>query len=148
MQKNVNPQADALRPIAAAKEKSKTLYGNTEEIEKCFLKAKETILNMSQHEYEDWLSGLVVEHIRPGFHELCLNVEDKNRLSLMRFIVLINKKAKGTGETIPLLNISKNTIETEAGFILRNGTDAIDCTIETLIKNAKEEVLNGVLSRA
>ncbi len=147
MQNNTTPQTDALRPIAAAMVKAKALCGNTEEIEKCFAAAKDAVLNMSQHEYEDWLSCLVVEHIRPGFHELCLNLEDKNRLSLMRFIVLVNKKSKSLGETIPLLNISKNTIETEAGFILKNGADEIDCTIETLIKKAKEEVLEGVLSR-
>lgn len=145
MQNNNNPQADALRPIAAAKERAKALHGNTEEIEKCFKEAEKTILNLSQHEYEDWLSYLVVEHIRPGFCELCLNLEDKNRLSLMRFIVLLSKKSKGTGETIPLLNISKDIIETKAGFILKNGSDEIDCTIETLIKKAKEEVLEGVL---
>lgn len=141
MQENFNPKTDALRPIAAAKEKAQALRGNTEEMEKCFKEAEDAILNMSQSAYEDWLSYLVVEHIRPGFHELCLNLEDKNRLSLMRFIVLVNKKSKESGEAIPLLNISKSTIETKAGFILKNGADEIDCTIETLIKKAKEEVL-------
>ncbi len=146
MQENYNPQADALRPIAAAKEKSKAMHKNTEEIEKCFEEAEKAILSMSQHAYEDWLSHLVVEHIRPGFHELCLNLEDKNRLSLMRFIVLVNKKSKDTGETIPLLKISKDIIETKAGFILKNGAEKIDCTIETLMKRAKEEVLEDVSS--
>lgn len=134
-------KTNASRPIAAAKEKANALLGKTEEIEKCFQKAKEKVVTMPQHEYEEWLAHLVVTHIKPGFDKISFNLRDKNRLSLMRFIVLLNTKAKGLGEAMPLLNIARDTVDTEAGFVLKNGDSEIDCTIEFLIEQAKQEVL-------
>lgn len=96
------------------------------------------IISKEQVEYEELLSNLVVKYYSEGFNEILFNLRDKNRLSLMRFIVMLNTKFKATGRIVPLINISSRVIETEGGFMLTDGEKTIDCTLETLIKNDEE----------
>ena len=91
------------------------------------------IVSMPQHEYEDRLANLIVKFYRSGFNEIMFNLRDKNRLSLMRFIVMLNAKFKATGRVVPLLKIAAETADTQGGFVLSNGIETIDCTLETLL---------------
>ena len=93
------------------------------------------IVSMPQHDYEELLANLIVKFYLPGFNEIQFNLRDKNRLSLMRFIVMLNAKFKATGRVVPLLKIAGETIESQGGFVLTNGTQIIDCTLETLLQN-------------
>lgn len=93
------------------------------------------IVSMPQHDYEELLANLIVKFYLPGFNEIQFNLRDKNRLSLMRFIVMLNAKFKATGRVVPLLKIAGETIESQGGFVLTNGTQTIDCTLETLLQN-------------
>ena len=91
------------------------------------------IVSMPQHEYEELLANLIVKFYRSGFNEIMFNLRDKNRLSLMRFIVMLNAKFKATGRVVPLLKIAAETADTQGGFVLSNGIETIDCTLETLL---------------
>ncbi len=104
----------------------------------CFNRAKERIVSMPQYDYEELLANLVVLHIQPGYDEIAFNLRDKNRLSLIRFIVLLNTKIKQSGRSMPLLRISPETIQAEAGFLLKRGNDTIDCTIDALLASKKD----------
>ena len=107
-------------------------------IDTCFQKAQEQIASMPQHDYEDLLASLVCQYLEPGYDEIVFNLRDKNRLSLIRFIVLLNTKVKQTGKVLPLLNIASETTDAVGGFLLKNGEKRIDCTIETLLAKQKE----------
>lgn len=96
------------------------------------------IVSMPQHEYEELLANLIVKFYRPGFNEIMFNLRDKNRLSLMRFIVMLNVKFKATGRVVPLLKIATDTTDSQGGFVLSNGTETIDCTLETLLFQNEE----------
>lgn len=93
------------------------------------------IVSMEQSAYEELLANLIVKFYRPGFDEILLNLQDKNRLSLMRFIVMLNTKFKAINKIVPLLKISAKTIDAQGGFVLTNNAESIDCTIETLLQN-------------
>lgn len=94
-----------------------------------------SIISLPQQEYEELLANLIVKYYRTGFDEIMFNLKDKNRLSLMRFIVMLNSKFKAQGKVVPLLNIAAETINSQGGFMLTNGNDIIDCTFETLLQN-------------
>ena len=97
-----------------------------------------TIANMPQNDYEDLLVRIIAKHHKEGFNEVLFNLRDKNRLSLMRFIVSLNAKFKELGKVVPLLKISATTIDSVGGFHLTNGENVIDCSLETLINNGEE----------
>lgn len=101
------------------------------------------IVSMPQQEYEELLANLIVKYYRTGYNELLFNLRDKNRLSLMRFIVMLNAKFKAKGMIVPLLKISGKTIDSQGGFMLTNGVDTVDCTFETLL-NKQEDLLSNL----
>ena len=101
-----------------------------------FDKAVEHVASIPQYDYEELLANIITAHMRPGYDEIVLNLRDKNRLSMIRFIVLLNNKRKSPDQGMPLLKISSEVIDTAGGCLLKNGTDCIDCTLETLLKNA------------
>lgn len=107
-------------------------------IDACLLKAKERIVSMPQYDYEELLANLVVAYVQPGYDEIVFNLRDKNRLSLIRFIVLLNNKIKQSGSVLPLLKIANETIDAAGGFLLKCGKQHIDCTIETLLERKKK----------
>lgn len=102
------------------------------------------IVSMQQQEYEELLANLIVHFYRPGYDTFFLNLRDKNRLSLMRFIVMLNAKFKATGKVVPLLKIAGEGIDAQGGFILSNGVGTIDCTLETLLKEHEAILLNSM----
>ena len=104
----------------------------------------EDIASLQQQVYEELLANLIVHFYRPGFDTLLLNLRDKNRLSLMRFIVMLNAKFKAIGKIVPLLKIGGQSIETQGGFLLSNGEETIDCTLETLLKEHKAILLEAM----
>lgn len=108
--------------------------------------ALEHITTMRQYDYEELLASMVAAYFVPGYEEIVFNLEDKNRLSLIRFIVLINNKMKNAGRVMPLFNISNQTIDAKGGFLLKSGTDCIDCTIETLLAEKKRPLAPVLLN--
>ena len=105
-----------------------------------FSDALDYIVCLPQQEYEELLADIVVTYATPGYEEIVLNVDDKNRLSLIRFIVLINNRIKNEGRTMPLLKFSTDSVETAGGFLLKNGDEIIDCTLEALFKKKKVSI--------
>lgn len=101
-----------------------------------FHAAIEHVVTMPQYDYEELLANIITAHMRPGYDEIVLNLRDKNRLSMIRFIVLLNNKRKSPDQGMPLLKISSEVIDAAGGCLLKNGADCIDCTLETLLKNA------------
>lgn len=142
-----NTQEKRADSIASARRQAEKMIKNArqEAIERCFLKAKEKLISLPQYDYEEFLANLIVKNYRPGYDEIMFNIRDKNRLSLIRFIVLLNNKFKSMGKIVPLIKISSKTIDTEGGFVLKNGDNKIDCTVETLLKS-KAEILTPPLS--
>lgn len=109
------------------------------------LNLKEKILSLPQDKYEEFLSELVSHYIEPGYDEMILNLNDKNRLSLIRFIVLLNTKFKQLGKATMLVKISNTVIDTKAGFILTDGKNKIDCSLESLLTDKIDTVTDIML---
>ena len=105
-----------------------------------FTEALARIVSMPQHEYEELLANIVVAYAKPECNEMVFNLRDKNRLSLIRFIVLMNNKIKQSGRSLPLMKMSAETVDSEGGFLLKGGDVCIDCTLETLLAQAKAQI--------
>ena len=106
---------------------------------------KTKILSLPQDKYEEFLAELVSFYIEPGYDEMVLNLTDKNRLSLIRFIVLLNTKFKQAGKATTLVKISNDTIDSEFGFVLKNGENEIDCSAEKLLSEKIDTVTEILL---
>ncbi len=111
-----------------------------------FTEALARIVSMPQHEYEELLANIVVAYAKPECSEIVFNIRDKNRLSLIRFIVLMNSKIKQSGRALPLMKMSAETVDTEGGFLLKGGDVHIDCTLETLLAQAKAQIAPDLLA--
>lgn len=109
------------------------------------LSLKEKILSLSQDKYEEFLAELVSFYIEPGYDEMLLNLNDKNRLSLIRFIVLLNTKFKQAGKATTLVKISNTVIDSPAGFVLTNGKSKIDCSLDALLTDKIDTVTDILL---
>ena len=107
---------------------------------------REKIVSLPQDKYEEFLAELVSYYIEPGYDEMALNLNDKNRLSLIRFIVLLNAKFKEAGKASILVKISNEVIDSEGGFVLINGENRIDCSMESLLSE-KIEKTKDILSK-
>ena len=111
-----------------------------------FATALEYIINLPQHEYEEFLADIVVSYADSGTEEMVLNLRDKNRLSLIRFIVLVNNRMKNKGRSIPLIKFSSEITDAAGGFLLKNGTKTVDCTLETLLAEKKTSLSDVLLA--
>lgn len=111
-----------------------------------FTEALARIVSMPQHEYEELLANIVVAYAKPECREMVFNIRDKNRLSLIRFIVLMNNKIKQSGRILPLMKMSAETMDAEGGCLLKGGDVCIDCTLETLLAQAKAQIGSELLA--
>ncbi len=116
---------------------NKKLSANDEIIKK--------IKNMKQSAYEEWIADTIVKVATEDVDEIVFNLNDKNRLSLISFIVTLNSKIKASGKKLPLLKIAKDVIDSSGGFILRGKNTEIDCSLETLLNGNNEELKADIL---
>ena len=111
-----------------------------------FTEALARIVSMPQHEYEELLANIVVAYAESECDEMVFNIRDKNRLSLIRFIVLMDSKIKQSGRTLSLMKMSAETVDAEGGFLLVGKDVRIDCTLETLLAQAKAQIAPDLLA--
>ena len=128
-------------------EPTPTLNSQEEQILDAFFKeALARIVSMPQHDYEELLANIVVAYAKPECVEMTFNIRDKNRLSLIRFIVLMNNKIKQSGRILPLMKISADTVDAEGGFLLKGDGVCIDCTLEALLLQARTRLAPELLA--
>ena len=112
-------------------------------VEIAFKKAAERISHLPDQEYQKFLEKMVISETTKGNGEILLSEKDLQRMD-NQFIGNINKHlvlAGINGE----LSLSKETINTAGGFILRYGEVELNSTFEILFGMLRPELENDVV---
>lgn len=129
------------RELSAAKmeAKKRLLAAKQEIVNQCFELARERILSMPLSSYEDFLIEQIVSAAEDGTEQLILSAQDSERISLLRFLSQVNSRLADAGEKAAI-TISEETVDAPAGFLLRRGEVVINCTLDAMLADKREEL--------
>ena len=96
------------------------------------------------YDYEELLCDLIAR-VADGGEEILLCQRDRDRISLLRFLVMVNNKLKLEGLDTPGLLMSDEVLEADGGFVLKKGDITVNCSLKMLLSE-KREVLEGSLA--
>ncbi|MBU4350088.1 V-type ATP synthase subunit E [bacterium] len=116
----------------------KTILSEKQKIMKdVFGNALESILKLSNKEYQNFIKKLILDNIEIGDETIFIGSSDKNRIS-KDFIEDINKELKAKGKKGEL-KLSNSYIPIKGGIIIGSGAIRKNVSLELLLKNIREE---------
>ncbi|MBU4511453.1 V-type ATP synthase subunit E [bacterium] len=116
----------------------KTILSEKQKIMKdVFGNALESILKLSNKEYQNFIKKLILDNIEIGDETIFIGSSDKNRIS-KDFIEDINKELKAKGKKGEL-KLSNSYIPIKGGIIIGSGAIRKNVSLELLLKNVREE---------
>lgn len=119
------------------------LRARQEMVEAAFRGALQKIVDLPDREYQKLLEDMVVRAATKGNGEILLSEKDRSRID-KDFLSNINKRLKDAGIEGNLV-LSKDSIRTSGGFILRSGDMEVNSTFEILFGMLKPELENEVV---
>ena len=116
----------------------KTILSEKQKImEDVFDNALESILKLSNKEYQSFIKKLILDNIEKGDETIFIGHSDKNRIS-KDFIEDINKELKAKGKKGEL-KLSDSYLPIKGGIIIGSGAIRKNVSLELLLKNVREE---------
>ncbi len=112
-------------------------------VEAAFGGALEKVINLPDREYQKLIEDMVVKAATKGSGEILLSERDRSRMD-KDFLDNINKRLKAAGIDGKLV-LSKDTIRTSGGFILRSGDMEVNSTFEIMFGMLKPDLENEVV---
>ncbi len=112
-------------------------------VEAAFQGALERIVNLPDREYQKLMEDMAVNAAGKGNGEILLSEKDRSRLN-KDFINNVNKRLQAAGINGNLV-LSKETIRSSGGFILRSGDMEVNSTLEILFGMLRPELENEVV---
>jgi len=104
-----------------------------EEISAFFDKAKEKLLQMSEDDYQNIMLKILEKSIEHDNSEILIGEHDQKRLN-KTFIEKAQKKWTQ-------LKLSNTIVPGAYGFVINFGPVEINCTLDSLLKQEKEEII-------
>lgn len=129
--------------VAGLEGRKEILRAKQEMIETAFKAAMEKVSQLPDQEYQKLLEEMVISTATKGSWEILLSEKDLNRMDSL-FISNINKRLISAG-LVGDFTLSKDTIHTAGGFILRRGDVEINSTFEILSGMLRPELENDVV---
>lgn len=108
-----------------------------------FRLAEEKLLALSGEEYLDFLASLTARASSTGEEEIVL--AEKDKALGQKVLSRANALLSGAGKTAKL-TLSARTGDHAAGLVLRQGNISVNCTVEALMAQAREEMAAEVAS--
>jgi len=116
----------------------KTILSEKQKImEDVFGNALESILKLSNKEYQNFIKKLILDNIEKGDETIFIGDSDKNRIS-KDFIEDINKEVEAKGKKDEL-KLSNSYLTIKGGIIIGSGAIRKNVSLELLLKNVREE---------
>ena len=109
-----------------------------------FDKAEEKILNMSGETYVDFLAGQAARASVTGMEKIILSGKDRAELG-SKIVSRANVRLAGLGKTGRLI-LADETGDFRGGLILQDGKIEVNCTLETLMAQARVAMASLVAS--
>lgn len=118
--------------IAGLEGRKEILKTRQDMVESVFKKSMEKVACLPDAEYQRFLENMVVAASTKGNGEIMLSEKDLKRID-KKFIININMRLEQSGISSKLF-LSKETIKTVGGFILKNGDVEINSTLEIIFE--------------
>lgn len=133
------------RLLAAAglEGRKEILRAKQEMVEAAFQGALEKFANLPDTEYRKLIENMVVCAASKGSGEILLSEKDSRRIG-KDFLSKVNGRLKAAGKDGKLV-LSKDTIRSKGGFILRSGDMEVNGTLEILFTTLRPELENEVV---
>jgi V/A-type H+-transporting ATPase subunit E len=138
--------AEAYRRIistAGLEGRKKILKTKQDMVEAAFKKALEKVTSMPDKEYQRFLEDMVVSVSSKGTGEIVMSERDLKRID-KKFINNINTRLEKSGIK-GNLTLSKETIKSSGGFILKSGDVEINSTLEIIFEMIRPECESDVV---
>jgi V/A-type H+/Na+-transporting ATPase subunit E len=126
---------ERLAGVALLETKKLKLSVKQEMVGRAFDLALDRLRNLPEQEYVNLLATIAAKASRSGKEEILLAEDDRLRLG--------NEIARQANQLVPgggSLYIGTDSLQNLSGLILREGDIEINCTFESLIRSAKEEM--------
>ncbi|MCK4513134.1 hypothetical protein KAW64_15410 [bacterium] len=107
-------------------------------IGKVFEETRERILAMGRDDYHRFIKHFLLDAIESGREEVVIG-ERENRIDQAFLDEVAREAGKGAG-----LRLSSERGSMDGGFILREGNTATNCTLDTILRNARENLETDV----
>jgi V/A-type H+-transporting ATPase subunit E len=129
--------------VAELEGRKSTLGAKQDMITLAFKKALEKLCALPDNEYQRLIEDMAVKSAITGDGEILLSEKDTKRMNA-EFIENINRRLKDTGKD-GRLSLSKQTIRTDGGFILKYGEMEINGTFDILFGAIRPELEQEVV---
>jgi len=128
---------------AALEGRKELLRAKQEMVEAAFRGALERIVNLPDKEYQKLMEDMAVNAAQKNGGEIFLTERDHKRLD-KEFLNNVNKRLQAAGVNGKLV-LSKDTIRSSGGFILKSGDMEVNSTLEILFEMLRPELENEVV---
>lgn len=127
-----------LSGAAAMEAKKSVLAMKQEAISRVFDKTVESLCNMPEDKYVDFLARQAANAASTGLEELIFNEKDKTACS-KAVVKAANELLKKRG-LYPKLTVSEITGNFKGGLLVKQGDIEVNCTVEKLVELSKTEM--------
>ncbi len=124
--------------IANLEMRKKILSEKQKLIQKVFQKAEDSVKNMPEKEYKEFIKNKIISFIETGNEEIIVGNQDKNIIT-NAFVEDLNNELKNKLREKANLKISTDKTEIDKGFILKHGKIRVNCSLDSFMKEAREE---------
>ena len=111
-------------------------------VAEAFDRAEEEILQMSGEAYVDFLAGQAARASVTGMERIVLSEHDRDAYG-SKVVARANVRLAGLGKTGRLI-LSEETGKFRAGVVLQDGNIEVNCTLETLMAQARTAMASRV----
>lgn len=132
-----------LLSVAGLEDRKEVLRAKQDMVEAAFQGALEKVIKLPDREYQMFIEDMVVSAATRGSGEILLSEKDSNRMD-KEFLSNVNKRLQAAGMNGSLV-LSKDTIHSVGGFILRCGEMEVNSTLEILFGMLRPELENEVV---
>ena len=127
-----------LSGAAAMEAKKSVLAMKQEAISRVFDKTIESLCNMPEDRYVDFLARQAADAASTGLEELVFNARDKAACS-KAVVKAANELLKKRG-LYPKLTVSEETGNFKGGLLVKQGDIEVNCSVEKLVELSKTEM--------
>ena len=129
---------ERLASVAALEARKQILAARQEMVTKAFDLALEKLCTLPRKEYTDLLARMAAKAARTGQEEVILSEKDQKEVG--------SDVVKGANDLLGKgkLTLSKGTASIRGGLLLTQGDTEVNCSFETLIRLAREELSGQV----
>ena len=122
--------------VAGLESRKMQLQAKQEVIAESFDAALEKLLGMNEEDYLGFITGQL-KHFEGQSGDVMLNTADKDKYGAK-----LAKLVEKTG-----LKVAEEAAKIKGGFILKQGDITINCSIEKLLEDKKEELMSSIAQK-